>query len=137
MQKDNYSEINMEVLYLSEDSKTGSEEENVRKENEKFGVDAKALVDSRIYERPSFFLGIPLIFIVFGGIGDKYESVFSVEYEGKAVVVLYHGLCLVSAGDRLLISGKWYRGKRLGIQGNVVVADRVENLSSGIIFSKQ
>lgn len=55
MQKDNYSEINMEVLYLSEDSKTGSEEENVRKENEKFGVDAKALVDSRIYERRSFF----------------------------------------------------------------------------------
>lgn len=55
MQKDNYSEINMEVLYLSEDSKTGSEEENARKENEEFGVDAKALVDSRIYERRSFF----------------------------------------------------------------------------------
>jgi hypothetical protein len=84
--------------------------QNVRKENEEFGVDAKALVDSRIYERPSFFLGIPLIFIVFGGIGNKYESVFSVEYEGKAVVVLYHGLCLVSVGDRLLIRGKWYRG---------------------------
>lgn len=109
----------------------------MRKENEEFGVDAKALVDSRIYERPSFFLGIPLIFIVFGGIGDKYESVFSVEYEGKAVVVLYHGPCLVSAGDRLLIRGKWYRGKRLGIQGNVVVADSIENLSSGIIFSKK
>ncbi len=83
MQKDNYSEINPEVLYLSEDSKTGSEEENVRNENEEFGVDAKALVDSRIYERPS------------------------------------------------------YRGKRLGIKGNVVVADSIEDLSSGIVFSKK
>jgi hypothetical protein len=63
--------------------------------------------------------------------------VFSVEYEGKAVVVLYHGLCLVSAEDRLLIRGKWYRGKKLGIQGNVVVAERVENLSSRIVFSKK
>jgi hypothetical protein len=33
MQKENYSEINPEVLYLSEDSKTKSEEEKVRKEN--------------------------------------------------------------------------------------------------------
>jgi hypothetical protein len=53
MQKENYSEINPEVLYLSEDSKTGSEEENVRKENEEFGVDAKALVDSRIWDNTS------------------------------------------------------------------------------------
>jgi hypothetical protein len=72
MQKENYSEINPEVLYLSEDSKTKSEEEKVRKENEEFGVEAKAIVDSRIYERPSFLSGIPLIFIVFGGIGNKY-----------------------------------------------------------------
>jgi hypothetical protein len=53
------------------------------------------------------------------------------------VVVLYHGLCLVSAGDKLLIRGKWYQGKKLGIQGNVVVADRVENLNSGIVFGKE
>ena len=33
--------------------KTGSEEENVRKENEEFGVDAKALVDSRIWDNTS------------------------------------------------------------------------------------
>lgn len=136
MEKENYSEINPEILYLSEDSKTQSEGEEVRKENEEFGVEAKATVDSRIYERPSFFLGAIFI-IAFGGIGSKYESVFSVEYEGKAVVVLYHGLCLVSAEDRLLIHGKWYSGKKLGIQENVVVADRVENLSSGIIFSKK
>ena len=76
-----------------------------------FGVEAKATVDSRIYERPSFFLGMIFI-IAFGGIGSKYESVSSVEHEGKAVVILYHGLCLVSAGDRLLIRGKWYQGKK-------------------------
>jgi hypothetical protein len=63
--------------------------------------------------------------------------VFSIEHEGKTVVVLYHGLCLVSAEDRLFIRGKWYRGKKLGVQGNVVVADRVENLSSGLVFSKK
>ncbi len=136
MQKENYSEINPEALYLSEDSKTKNEEEKKKEENGEFGVETKATVDSRIYERPSFFLGLPFI-IVFGGIGSKYESVFSVEHEGKTVVVLYHGLCLVSSEDRLLISGKWYRGKKLRIQGNVVVADRVENLSSGLIFSKK
>lgn len=136
MEKENHSEINQEVLYISEDSKTQSEAENVKKENEEFGVEAKATVDSRIYERPSFFLGAYFIF-AFGGIGSKYESVFSVEYEGKAIVVLYHGLCIISAEDRLLIHGKWYHGKKLGIQGNVVVADRVENLSSGIVFSKK
>ena len=101
-----------------------------------FGTEARAAVDSRIYERPSVFLGL-LFIIVFGGIGSKYESIFSIEHEGKTVVVLYHGLCLVSAGDWLLIRGKWYKGKKLGIQGNVVVADRIENLSSGILFSKE
>jgi hypothetical protein len=136
MRDGNYSEINPEVLYLSEDLKTKNEEEKVKKENEEFGVEAKATVDSRIYERPSFFLGIPFI-IVFGGIGSKYESVFSVEHEGKTVVILFHGLCLVSAEDRLLIRGKWYQGKRLGVQGNVVIADRVKNLSSGLIFTKK
>ncbi len=118
------------------DSRAKSEEDRNEDRNEEaeiLGVEAKAAVDSRIYERPSFFLGIPFIFI-FGGIGSKYESVFSIEHEGKEVVVLYHGLCLVSAKDRLLVRGKWYLGKKLGIQGNVVVADRVENLSSGIVF---
>lgn len=133
MQKEGDFETHPEVLYLSEDSNTKNKEEKAKKENEEFGVEAKAAVDSRIYERPSFFLGILFIF-VFGGIGSKYESVFSIEHEGKEVVVLYHGLCLVSAKDRLLVRGKWYLGKKLGIQGNVVVADRVENLSSGIVF---
>lgn len=134
MQKETEFETNPEVIYLSEDSKTKSEEEKTKNENEEVGVEAKAAVDSRTYERPSFFIGVPIV-IVFGGIGNKYESVFSIEYEGKTVVVLYHGLCLISAGDRLLIHGKWYKGKKLGIQGNVVIADRIEDLSSGIVFS--
>lgn len=67
-------------------------EEKRKEETETLGVEAKAVVDSRIYERPSFFLGVPLIFIVFGGMGSKYESVFSIDYQGKTVIVLYHGL---------------------------------------------
>jgi len=112
-----------------------NQDENWSKDNEEFGIEVRAVVNSRIYERPSFFLGIPFI-VVFGGIESKYESIFSIEYAGKNVVVLYHGLCLISAEDRLLIRGKWYRGKKLGIQGNVVIAERVENLSSGIVFEK-
>jgi hypothetical protein len=126
----------IDVIYLSEDSKTKNEEEKVKKDTEEFGDEVKACVDSRIYERPYFFLGVPFI-IVFGGIGSKYESIFSIEYEGKIVVVLYHGFCLVSAGDRLRIHGNWYRGKKLGIQGNVVVAHRVENLNTGLVFSRE
>lgn len=121
------------------DSKARSEEakkEDRNKEPEISGVETRAVVDSRIYERRYLFLGVPFI-IVFGGIGSKYESIFSIEYEGKITVVLYHGLCLVSAGDRLRIHGNWYRGKKLGIQGNVVVAHRVENLSSGLVFSRE
>lgn len=117
------------------DSKSKNEEEKRKEEAEKFETEAKAVVNSRIYEYPSFFLGLPFI-IVFGGIESKYKSVFSIEHEGKAVIVLYHGLCLVSDEDRLLIRGKWYLGKKLGIQGNIVVANRVENLSSGIVFEK-
>ncbi|MGB9927967.1 MAG: hypothetical protein ACPK85_06125 [Methanosarcina sp.] len=137
MQKENNSEINSETLFLSDDLNTKNEEVKKPEENEDFGVETKATIDSRIYERPSFFLGIPIILIVFGGIASKYESIFSVEYEGKAVPVLYHGLCLVSVGDHLVVSGKWYKGKKLGIQGNVVVADRVENLNSGMIYAKK
>lgn len=82
----------------------------------------------------SFSVYLLLLFLEVYGVNTR---VYSIEHEGKTVVVLYHGLCLVSAEDRLLIRGKWYKGKKLGIQGNVVVADRIENLSSGILFSKE
>jgi len=133
MQKDSDFEINPEVIYLSEDS-TENENEKKKNETEEFEAQATASIDSRTYEHSSFFLGIPLI-IILGGIRSSYESVFSIEYKGKNVVVLYNGICLVSVADRLFIHGKWDKGKKLGIQGNVVIADRIENLSSGLVFS--
>jgi hypothetical protein len=111
MQKADGFKTNKEVLYFSEDSKTRGEDEKTKDKNEELGVETRAVVDSIVYERSSFFLGIPLIIVVFGGIASKHESIFSIEHEGKTVIVLYHGLCLVSAGDRLLVHGKWYRGK--------------------------
>ena len=114
---------------------TKNENEIKEKEEDEFGSEVMAAVDSRIHERPSSFIGLPII-VVFGGIESKYESVFSVKHEGKAVVILYHGICIVSAGDRLLIRGKWYRGRKLGVREDIVVAARVENLSSGIVFEK-
>ena len=87
-----------------------NQEKKRNKDGEEFGTEARTVVDSRTYERPSFFLGVPFIF-VFGSIESKYESVFSIEHEGKIVVVFYHSFCLVSAEDKLLIRGKWYRGK--------------------------
>jgi hypothetical protein len=52
-------------------------------------------------------------------------------------LVMYHGLCIVSKYDKLNVKGKWYWEKKLGIEGNVVVADRIENMTSGLIFSKE
>lgn len=104
--------------------------------SESFGVESICLDDSRVYERPFFFIGVPFIIIAFGGIFSKYESIFSIVHESGTTLVLYHGICLVSKDDKLSIMGKWYRGKKLGIQGNIVVAERVENLSSGIVFEK-
>ncbi len=100
------------------------------------GVKSEALSDSKVYERPSFFFGIPFGFVL-GGIFSRYESLFSIEYDRGSAVVLYRGVCLVSKGDRLSVTGKWYPGKKVGVRGNVIVADRVENLSTGLIFSKE
>lgn len=105
--------------------------------SEFFGVESTCLGDSIVYERPFFFIGVPFIIIALGGIFSKYESIFSIAYESGATLVLYHGVCFVSKDDKLRIRGKWYRGKKLGIQGNVVVADRIENLSSGLVFSRK
>ena len=105
------------------------------KKSESFGVESTCLGDSIVYERPFFFIGLPFI-ITFGGLFSKYESIFSIAYENRTTLVLYHGVCFVSKDDKLSIRGKWYRGKKLGIQGNVVIADRIENLSSGLVFSR-
>ena len=126
--------------WKSEDGKfevPGVKSEGIKSEEvESEGVESEALSDSKVYERPSFFFGIPFGFVL-GGIFNRYESLFSMEYDGGSAVVLYHGVCMVSKGDRLSITGKWYPGKKIGVRGNVIVADRVENLSSGLIFSKE
>lgn len=105
--------------------------------SESFGVESTCLGDSIVYERPFFFIGVPFIIIALGGIFSKCESIFSIAYESGTTLVLYHGVCFVSKDDKLSIRGKWYRGKKLGIQGNVVVADRIENLSYGLVFSHE
>jgi hypothetical protein len=105
-------------------------------ESESIGVESTCLSDSRVYERPFFFIGVPF-FIVLGGLFSKYESIFSIAYEGGTTLVMYHGLCLVSKNDKLNVKGKWYRGEKLGIQGNIVIAERIENLNSGLVFSKK
>ncbi len=105
-------------------------------ESESFGVESTCLSDSRVYERPFFFIGMPFMF-VFGGLFSKYESIFSIKYEGGTTLVMYHGLCLVSKDDKLNIQGKWYRGEKLGIQGNIVIAKRIENLNTELVFIKK
>ena len=96
-------------------------------------VESEALTDSRISKTMISFIGIPF-FIIFGGLWGKYESMFSVRYGGGAVVVLYYGMCIVSKNDKLRIIGKWYNGIKVGIEGNFVIASRIENISSGIVF---
>ena len=102
-------------------------------ETEIIGVDAEATTDSRICKTMTSFIGIPF-FIVFGGLWGKYESMFSVRHGGGEVVVLYNGMCIVSKNDKLRIIGKWHNGKKVGIEGNFVIASRIENISSGIVF---
>ena len=96
-------------------------------------VESEALTNSRISKTMTSFIGIPFI-IVFGGLWGKYESMFSVRHGEGAVVVLYYGMCIVSKNDKLRIIGKWYNGKKVGIEGNFVIASRIENISSGIVF---
>jgi len=95
--------------------------------------ESEVLTDSRIYEKMTSFFGIPLI-IVFGWVWGKYESIFSIEYEGRAVVVKYPGICLVSKNDTLQITGKWYSGKKYKIMDDIIIANRIENKSAGLIF---
>ncbi|MGP8330859.1 MAG: hypothetical protein ACT6FB_00700 [Methanosarcinaceae archaeon] len=95
-------------------------------------VESEALTDSRISKSTTSFVGIPF-FIVFGGLWGKYESMFTVRY-GSAVVVLYYGLCIVSKNDKLRIIGKRYNGNKVGIEGDFIIASRIENVSSGIVF---
>ncbi len=101
---------------------------------ETVGIDTEATIDSRICEKTTSFIGIPF-FLVFGGVWGKYESIFSVEHDGENVVVTYPGICLVSKNDKLRIIGKLYNGNKVRTENNVIIASRVENMSSGIVFN--
>ncbi|MDW7775819.1 MAG: hypothetical protein SCH39_05690 [Methanosarcinales archaeon] len=103
---------------------------------EETGVDTEATTDSRICEKTTSFIGVPF-FLVFGGVWGKYESIFSVKHEGANIMVICPGICLVSKNDTLKILGKWYNGKKVGIEGNIVMARRIENLSSGMVFNTE
>jgi cbb3-type cytochrome oxidase subunit 3 len=107
---------------------------NSEGETETIRVDTDATIDSRICEKTTSFIGIPF-FLVFGSVWGKYESIFSVEHEGKNVVVTYPGICLVSKNDKLRIIGKLYNGNKVRTENNVIIASRVENMSSGIVFN--
>lgn len=107
---------------------------NSEGETETVGIDTEATIDSRICEKTTSFIGIPF-FLVFGGVWGKYESIFSVEYDGENVVVAYPGICLVSKNDKLRIIGKLYNGNKVRTENNVIIASRVENMSSGIVFN--
>jgi len=106
---------------------------NSEDETETIRVDTEATIDSRICEKTTSFIGIPF-FLVFGGVWGKYESIFSVEHGGN-VVVTYPGICLVSKNDKLRIIGKLYNGNKVRTENNVIIASRVENMSSGIVFN--
>ena len=107
---------------------------NSEGETETVGIDTEATIDSRICEKTTSFIGIPF-FLVFGGVWGKYESIFSVEHDGENVVVTYPGICLVSKNDKLRIIGKLYNVNKVRTENNVIIASRVENMSSGIVFN--
>lgn len=124
------------LLFDPLDSKIEKQKEKEAEEAKSLEIEGKATTDSRIYKQPSHFLGLNLFFVL-GGIGSKHESIFSIEQEGKSMLVLYHGLCLISKGDKLSLLGKSSEGKKFGLRGKLLLADRVENQSSGITFSKE
>ncbi len=107
---------------------------NSEGETETVSIDTEATIDSRICEKTTSFIGIPF-FLVFGSVWGKYESIFSVEHDGENVVVTYPGICLVSKNDKLRIIGKLYNGNKVRTENNVIIASRVENMSSGIVFN--
>lgn len=69
-------------------------------------IESEALTDSRICEKETSFIGIPII-LVFGRLWGKYESIFSIEHDGSAVVVLYPAYALFQG---TINSGLWENG---------------------------
>ncbi|MEL4306258.1 hypothetical protein [Methanococcoides sp. LMO-2] len=97
-------------------------------------LEGEVLVDSRIYEKANSFIGIP-IGIVLGKIFGRYESVFSLRSGKGPVIVFYPGVCPVSGGSNVRISGIWYEGENVGIKGNFFRAERIVDESTGLVFA--
>jgi uncharacterized protein YneF (UPF0154 family) len=83
--------------------------------------------DSNIFKVPSYFVGIPF-FIVFGEMGSKYESIFSVENEDEEITVVYPGICSVSKNDEVAISGIMVSDKKGNIVRKCMKASSVEKI---------
>lgn len=96
-------------------------------------IEAYAVTDANITYKTRSFWGIPII-IVIGWIKTKYVSIFSVEHNNHRLVVLYYGICPVIRNDKLRITGLMEYGGNVGICGKVMVAYRIENLTSGDIY---
>ncbi|MCM1985972.1 hypothetical protein [Methanococcoides seepicolus] len=95
--------------------------------------ESQALTHSQICQKATTFIGIYFL-LVFGGIDGKYESIFSADLNGKAVIVIYPGICTISKNDQLRISGKWHSGKKIGVDDRYIKASRIENMSLGLVF---
>lgn len=97
-------------------------------------LEGDVLGDSRIYEKANSFIGIP-IGIVLGKIFGRYETVFTLLSGKGPVVVVYPGVCPVSGGSNVRISGIWYEGENVGIKGNFFRAERIVDESTGLVFA--
>lgn len=99
-------------------------------------IEVYAITDSNISYDPGYFAGIYLFFLVIGEIGSKHSSIFTVEYEGHRLPVIYSGICPVLKNDKLRITGKMQSGTKAGIQGQIMKASLIENMITGDIYHK-
>ncbi len=54
--------------------------------------------------------------------------------QGEWQIGAAYGLCIVSKNDKFRIIGKWYNGNKVGMEDDFIIASRIENISSGIVF---
>ena len=90
------------------------------------------------YMNGLLFLLVCLSFLLFLAALQANMKVYSLSnMKEKLYLCFITVYALFQQGTILIISGKWCKGKNLGVQGNVVIADRVENLNSGIVYEKE
>ena len=89
---------------------------------------ARVVTGPNIFKVPGFFIGIPF-FIVVGGISSKYESIFSIEYGGEEITIIYPGICSLLRNDMVKLTGTMIDGGKMGVHGKCMKACDVENMS--------